>query len=207
VSDKVLVVLPSPISELQHALLPPKCCEPGSVSPTPCFFTVFISYSHLSLSRSLGVCQLCFFSTRMIPEFSKRSCFIWKTTIFKFVWSGQSSILSHLWAWRTLLWRYGLPYFFFLLHIHFPTSFYQILFLECCRPFWFKWLFWSGLLISTSFQWAHFVCPLLLRTSYKKVSMFPKRMSFTIGWTCLWCLCKDWKKPFWATREFHPLTF
>jgi hypothetical protein len=34
VSDWSLVILPSPIPELQHAPLPPKCCESGSVHPT-----------------------------------------------------------------------------------------------------------------------------------------------------------------------------
>ncbi len=34
-------------------------------------------------------------------------------------------------------------------------------------------------------QWARFTFPLLLRTFYKKVSMLLKKMSFTIGWTCL----------------------
>jgi hypothetical protein len=31
VSDYVLVIFPSPISELQHTLLPQKCCEPGNM--------------------------------------------------------------------------------------------------------------------------------------------------------------------------------
>jgi len=53
----VLFILPSPISELQHAPLPPKCCKSGSVSPTPYSFIVFTSYSHLNLSKSLGVHQ------------------------------------------------------------------------------------------------------------------------------------------------------
>ncbi len=43
----MLVFLPSPILELQHAPLPPKCCEPGSV-PQFCPFVVFTLDSHLS---------------------------------------------------------------------------------------------------------------------------------------------------------------
>jgi len=34
---EVLVNLPSPILELQHDLLPPKCCELGSVPRLPTF--------------------------------------------------------------------------------------------------------------------------------------------------------------------------
>ncbi len=34
-------------------------------------------------------------------------------------------------------------------------------------------------------QWACFIFPLLLRTFYKKVWMLLKKMSFTMGWTCL----------------------
>jgi hypothetical protein len=48
----------SPIPELQHAPLPPKCCEPRNMSPTPCSSIVFASNSHLSLSRSLGAHHL-----------------------------------------------------------------------------------------------------------------------------------------------------
>ncbi len=98
--------------------------------------------------------------------------------------------LSHLRVSRTPPWRYGLPYFVFLLCIHFLISFYQILCLEYCRPFWVKWLFWLGLLILAPFQWICFIYPLLLRTSCKKLSMFLKRMSFTIGRTCFQCLCQ-----------------
>jgi hypothetical protein len=58
VSDLVLAILPSPIPELQHALLPPKCYKLGNLSLTPCFFVVFTTNSHLSLSRNLGVLQL-----------------------------------------------------------------------------------------------------------------------------------------------------
>jgi len=53
----VLVIFPNPIPELQHAPLPPKCYEPGSVSPTPYFSNVFTSDSHLNLSRSLRMRQ------------------------------------------------------------------------------------------------------------------------------------------------------
>ncbi len=52
---ELLVNLPSPISELQHTLLPSKCCEPGSV---PQFLFLPLSSpldSQLSPSRSLGV--------------------------------------------------------------------------------------------------------------------------------------------------------
>jgi hypothetical protein len=54
VSDWSLVILPSPIPELQHAPLPPKCCKSRSVHPTPWSSVVLTSYSHLSQSRSLG---------------------------------------------------------------------------------------------------------------------------------------------------------
>jgi len=57
-SEWLLVILFNPILELQHALLPPKCYEPKSVSLIPYFFVVFISDSHLNLSRSLGAHQL-----------------------------------------------------------------------------------------------------------------------------------------------------
>jgi len=32
---ELFVTFPSPILELHHALLPPKCCEPGSTPQTP----------------------------------------------------------------------------------------------------------------------------------------------------------------------------
>jgi hypothetical protein len=57
---EVLVNLPSPIPELQHAPLPPKCCEPWSVHPTPCSSIILILYSHLNLLRSLGARQYVF---------------------------------------------------------------------------------------------------------------------------------------------------
>jgi len=53
----VLVILPSPIPKLQHAPLPPKCFEPGSMSPTPCSSVVFTLDLHLNLSRSLRAHQ------------------------------------------------------------------------------------------------------------------------------------------------------
>jgi len=56
----VLVILPSPILELQHAPLPPKCFEPRSMSPTPYSSIVFTSDLHLNLSRSLKAHQHCF---------------------------------------------------------------------------------------------------------------------------------------------------
>jgi hypothetical protein len=55
--NKLLVILPSPIPELQHAPLAPKCYEPKECAPTPCFFVVFTSNSHLNISRSLGALQ------------------------------------------------------------------------------------------------------------------------------------------------------
>jgi hypothetical protein len=54
---ELLVNLLSPISELQHALLPPKCCELGNA---PQFFLPLFSPldSQLNPLRSLGVHQL-----------------------------------------------------------------------------------------------------------------------------------------------------
>jgi hypothetical protein len=51
----VLIILLNPIPELQHALLPPKCYEPKSMSPTLCSFVVFTLDSYLSLSGNLGM--------------------------------------------------------------------------------------------------------------------------------------------------------
>jgi hypothetical protein len=50
---ELLINRPNPISELQHALLPPKCCELGNA---PQFFILSMSPldSKLSPSRSLG---------------------------------------------------------------------------------------------------------------------------------------------------------
>jgi hypothetical protein len=53
----MLVIFPSPISELQHALLPPKFCEPTN-GPQLLTFPLFPLVTHsLSLSMSLGVRQ------------------------------------------------------------------------------------------------------------------------------------------------------
>jgi hypothetical protein len=55
VSDWLLVILPSFIPKLQHAPLPPKCCEPKNV---PQLLFLLLSSpldSQLSPSRSLGV--------------------------------------------------------------------------------------------------------------------------------------------------------
>ncbi len=53
----MLVTLLSPHTGALARPSTPKCCELGNVSPTPCSFVVFTSYSHLNLSRSLGACQ------------------------------------------------------------------------------------------------------------------------------------------------------
>jgi len=54
----MLVTLPSPISELQHALLPLKVLRPRERALIPCSSAVFRLDSHLSPSRSLGVRQV-----------------------------------------------------------------------------------------------------------------------------------------------------
>ncbi len=72
--NEVLVNLPSPIPELQHAPLPPKCYEPRSV-PQLLLLPLFSPLgSYLSPSRSLGVChsnlesgQFLFFSKIFFP--------------------------------------------------------------------------------------------------------------------------------------------
>jgi hypothetical protein len=148
---------------------------------------------------------LCFFSTRMIPKFSRRLGLIWRSIIFGFVWSGRSSIPSHLRAWRTPPWRYGLPYFLFLLHIHFSASFSQILFLECCRSSWVRWFFWLGLLILAPLQQTRFVSPLLLRTSCIKVSIYVFEKDVFYNWTDRSSMSMS-KKPFWVAKESHLLT-
>ncbi len=43
----MLIILPSPIPELQHALLPPKCYEPGSV---PQLFALLLFSLQIRLS-------------------------------------------------------------------------------------------------------------------------------------------------------------
>jgi len=146
---------------------------------------------------------LCLFSTRTIHEFSTRSSLIWRAIIFRFVWNGQSSILSHLQVWRTCPWRYVFPYFFFFLCIHFLISLYQILSLLCCRHSWIGWLFCSRFLILAPLPWVHFVFP-LLKTSCKKVLTFMKKMSFPIRRTCPWCLGQGLKSHFkWLESSIH----
>jgi len=54
VSEWLLIILPSPISELQHAPLPLKVLRAKEHAPIPYFSIVFTSNSHLSLSKSLG---------------------------------------------------------------------------------------------------------------------------------------------------------
>jgi hypothetical protein len=71
---KCLSFLLSPISKLQHALLSSKCYEPWNLSSTPCFCVVFISDSHLSLSRSLRACHA------PSPTFDLNVDTPWKTT-------------------------------------------------------------------------------------------------------------------------------
>jgi hypothetical protein len=51
----VLVILPSPISELQHTLLPPKVLRARECALTPFFSIVFSLDSHLIPLRSPGV--------------------------------------------------------------------------------------------------------------------------------------------------------
>jgi hypothetical protein len=50
----VVVILPSPISKLQHALLPLKVLQAKEHAATFDFSVVFILDSHLSLFKSLG---------------------------------------------------------------------------------------------------------------------------------------------------------
>ncbi len=51
----MLVTLPSPISELQHALLPLKVLQARECAPILCFSTIFSLDSHLNPLKSLGV--------------------------------------------------------------------------------------------------------------------------------------------------------
>jgi hypothetical protein len=53
VNDWLLVILPSPIPELQHAPPPPKVLRAKECAPTFYFFVVFNLDSHWSLSKSL----------------------------------------------------------------------------------------------------------------------------------------------------------
>lgn len=79
--------------------------------------------------------------------------------------------------------------------------FLRYCFLKCCKLFWVRWLFWSRVLMHHPFQGACFVSPLLLRTSYRKISMFMKRMSSTIGRTCCPCLCPRLENHFECPRS------
>jgi hypothetical protein len=54
---ELLINLPSPISKLQHALLPSKCCEPRNVPQFPLLPLSSPLDSQLSPLRSLGVRQ------------------------------------------------------------------------------------------------------------------------------------------------------
>jgi hypothetical protein len=59
VSNWLLIILPSPhLGALTH-LSTPKVLRAKERAPTPYFFIVFTLDSHLNLSRSLGVRQLC----------------------------------------------------------------------------------------------------------------------------------------------------
>jgi len=51
----MLVTFPSPILELQYALLPFKVLRARECASTPCFSAVFTLDSHLSPLKSLGV--------------------------------------------------------------------------------------------------------------------------------------------------------
>jgi hypothetical protein len=53
----MLVILPSPIPELQHAPLPPKVLRAKERAIIPYSFVVFSLDSHLSPLRNLGVCH------------------------------------------------------------------------------------------------------------------------------------------------------
>jgi hypothetical protein len=57
----MLVTLPSPISKLQHTLLPLKVLQARERATTPRFSDVFSLDSHLSPLKSLGACQRKFF--------------------------------------------------------------------------------------------------------------------------------------------------
>jgi len=61
----VLVILPGPIVELQHAPLPPKCCEPGSVLQLFALSLVsHVSFAFLS-KHYLGVFRVFFPHTKV----------------------------------------------------------------------------------------------------------------------------------------------
>jgi hypothetical protein len=58
-----LVNLSSLILKLQHTFLPSKCCEPRNVLQLLFFLLSSLLDSHLSPSRSLGVCHWCWTPT------------------------------------------------------------------------------------------------------------------------------------------------
>ncbi len=67
----MLVILPSPTPELQHPpLLLQSATSQGMCFLTPCSFVVFNSDSHLSLSRSLGMCQWLSFTSSINKQAS-----------------------------------------------------------------------------------------------------------------------------------------
>jgi hypothetical protein len=63
----MLVTLPNPIPELQHAPLPLKMLRAKERAPIPYFFVVFSLDSHLSPLKSLGVHRECTFILEKIP--------------------------------------------------------------------------------------------------------------------------------------------
>jgi len=89
----MLVILPSPILELQHAPLAPKCCKPRSVSLTPCSSIVFILDSNLNLSRSLGVRQL---QSYLLPSTTSKPSMLTKMKTTPLTSNSQDSPSSYL---------------------------------------------------------------------------------------------------------------
>ncbi len=85
---------------------------------TLCLF----STSSISFWPLMG---LCFFSTLMIPTFSRRSTHTWRTTTFRFVWSGQLWIISPLQVKRTPPWRFGFNLSLFL-YLHDVFNFHVL---------------------------------------------------------------------------------
>jgi hypothetical protein len=64
-----LWVLPSPISEFQHTLLPPKCCELKNIPQLYPFSTVSLWDPLLGPLRSLGACHTDFASKKIHQDF------------------------------------------------------------------------------------------------------------------------------------------
>jgi hypothetical protein len=71
VSDWTLVILPSPIPKLQHAPLPPKCYEPGSM---PQFFAFRCFHFRLSIEsiKELGSASIMIFKFYVFGLVMKR---------------------------------------------------------------------------------------------------------------------------------------